>query len=449
MHDDRIVGGAPQTSELFQIAAAMSTKVHAHADTVSMPRASADAPAQAVFDSGMPLTDRRPSTASQALIQASMHQSPRTRQLRAMQAVADGAHQRRRQIAPVSHATPSAGGVAQLVKAEIRDEMPQEVKDALEFLNYVEAEFASITENTASAVEAQIAVLEKHAQSEFADVWKALIESIKTKLPAKVEAVDLDSKRIHSIWVEGEYATNEEFRHGIATRKGTKAAGWQNLIWVYKNARENDAGFEVVDRLKFRAVSIDDFGLKEVDFSATMALWEDRPDWVGKFMPILNILLAKKSYVAMSDIMRMIILFYSGGLYQDVKIELASPQAQFFDTPKVNTDKLQLVDDGPNTENWAMVAQAGCSMIDKIMKATLAQFPKPEKLEQMPENYSIDGKIGKSHVDLHENMGPWNQIGKHLGQADRIERVNDSLKLDNPRPLNSWLHAVNDNFAWD
>lgn len=323
--------------------------------------------------------------------------------------------------------------------------MPQDVKSAVEFLNFVES-FPSYAGDTALAVEREIAVLEN---SPFAEHCKALIDSIKQKLPAKVEAVDLESKRIHSIWVEGEYATNEEFRHGIATRKGTKAAGWQNLIWVYKNARENDAGFEVVDRLKFRAVSIDDFGLKEVDFSATMALWEDRPDWVGKFMPILDILLAKKSYVAMSDIMRMIILFYSGGLYQDVKIELASPQAQFFDTPKVNTDKLQLVDGGPNTENWAMVAQAGCGMIDKIMKATLAQFPKPEKLEQMPENYSIDGKIGQSHVDLHEDMGPWNQIGKHLGQADRIERVNDSLKLDNPRPLNSWADPVNDNFAWD
>jgi hypothetical protein len=225
--------------------------------------------------------------------------------------------------------------------------------------------------------------------------------------------------------------------------------GWQNLIWIYQSAKENEPQFQTVDKLMFRTVSIDDFGLKEVDFSATMSLWDDKPDWVESFMPILDILLEKKSYVAMSDIMRMIILYYSGGLYQDVKIELTSPEAQFFDTPKVNADKLQLVDGTTNAENWAMVAQAGCDMIDKIMRATLVQFPSLEKLRLMPENYSKGGKVGSSHVKLHENKGPWNQIEKHRDKADRISEVNDSLKLLNPRPVNSWADAADDGFNWD
>jgi len=84
-----------------------------------------------------------------------------------------------------------------------------------------------------------------------------------------------------------------------------------------------------------------------------MTMWKDKPAWVARFIPLLNLMLTKKSFVAMSDIMRMIILYYKGGLCQDVKIKLKTPNAQFFDEPLVNTDVLQLVDGGPNKENWA------------------------------------------------------------------------------------------------
>ena len=74
-------------------------------------------------------------------------------------------------------------------------------------------------------------------------------------------ALPEDNKNIHSIWVQGDYADNEELQTGIASRKGSKATGWQNLLWVYQSAQENPE-FDEVSKLAFHTVSIDDFGIR-------------------------------------------------------------------------------------------------------------------------------------------------------------------------------------------
>ncbi len=339
-----------------------------------------------------------------------------------------------------------SGKTVQLKKAELLDEMPKDVKQAIEFLNDIH-DLPSISDFGEIARE-QIELLEK---SDYAQHCKDLIAPIKKKLPQpKAPASPLKEKIIHSIWVQGNYRDNEELQDALETRKNSKAEGWKNLIWVYETEKkESPQEFSTIDDMVVRPVNVQGLDMQEVDFSQTMALWKDKPAWVLKFIPLLDLLFAKKSFVTMSDIMRMIILYYKGGLYQDVKIHLKTPNVEFFDQPLVNTDVLQLVDGGPNKENWAMIANAGCQMIEDIMEATLRQFPKPSKISTMPENYANDGQYSKAHVYLHDDKGPWNRIEAKSKSTDRISDVNPSLKLENPRPVNSWAHTDGVEFNWD
>jgi len=334
----------------------------------------------------------------------------------------------------------------QRVKATKLEGMPKPVTDAIDFLNYVE-DSPSYSGMTLDLVVAQLKVLEESA---YAEHCAGLIGTIKPKLPSqlpvKAEPTELTGRYIHGIWAEGDYSENEELAQAIETRKGSKAATWSNLIWVYRSAKEVTPG---LGGLVCAPIKLHGFDLREVDFSATIEAWDDRPEWVSRFLPLLEVLLSKKSYVTMSDIMRMIILYYKGGLYQDVKIHLQTPNAEFFDQPLVNVGKLQLVSGGSNMENWAMVAEAGCALIQEIMEATLEQFPSAEELERLPVNYSQGGKYSSAHKELHENLGPWNRIEKSLGKTDSMEEVNPSLGLKNPRPVNSWATTDDFDFNWD
>lgn len=306
-------------------------------------------------------------------------------------------------------------------------------------------EMKSIPQVYLNPIRKAIHELEKSGNTEHAK----LIQDAKKKLPP--DPTKLKSRYIHGIWVQGDYTENEELKEGMQTRKGTKAEQWENLIWVYQSLQESNASqFQQVDGMVCRSIKVDNMDMLEVDFKASMGLWKEKPDWVGKFLPLLDILLEKKSFVTMSDIMRMIILYYKGGLYQDVKIQLESPEAKFFDEPLVNVDKLQLVDEGSNKENWAMVAEAGCKMIEEIMSRTLSnRFPKAEVLKRLPVNYSNGGQYSQAHQELHEGKGPWPEIQKLVSKVDLMSVVNPDLVLKNPRPVNSWANTDRYVFDWD
>ncbi len=331
----------------------------------------------------------------------------------------------------------------QMTKAEIVSDMPKGIKEAVEFLNEYDGD-KKISDYILPVIIGQLELVEK---SEYAKHCAVLISEIRAKIPVekqqKDEPVPLHSKAIHGIWVQGDYTVDEEFRAGIETRKDSKAQEWVNLIWVYQSMEKMGE----LDSMAARKIVVDGVNLFEVDFKATITMWEDKPKWVEHFLPILDVLLEKKSFVTMSDIMRMIILYYKGGLYQDVKIQLTTKDARFFDEPMVNQNKLQLVDAG-HKENWAMVAEAGCEMISKIMTATLSQFPSVDMLETMPVNYSNQGQYSKAHKSLHENLGPWHGIERENDHTDTIGFVNPSLKLRNPRPVNSWANDDGVDFDW-
>lgn len=342
---------------------------------------------------------------------------------------------------------PRLSAVVQCEKVALVEGMPEEVQKAVEFLNYMEG--SPISRDVREMVVAQLEVVER---STYTDHCLPLTSAIRAALPSvPVEAVGpelapLKSRSVHGIWVQGEYQTNDEVIEGISTFEGVE--GWTNLIWVYERAAkaEGESASELPG-IVGGLVEVGGIPAHEVDFKATVAAWEDKPAWVESFLPILDVLLAKKSYVAMSDIMRMIILYYQGGLYADVKIQLATPEAKFFAEPLVEVDRLQLADGGSNTENWAMIAEAGCALIEEIMNATLARFPTPEQLARGPVNYQ-GGEYSKAHVALHEDFGPWNRIEAKRGKTNPMSAVNPDLSLSNPRPVNSWSNAVGEVFDW-
>lgn len=336
----------------------------------------------------------------------------------------------------------------QRVKAVILEDMPKDIKDTIELLNMMEPTESYGTDFMKSTLADGIKKLEKSAYREHC---KGLIDTIKPRIPLSYfqEAVALESHDIHSIWVQGDYEQDEETLMGVASREKSKATEWRNLIWVYSAAqKKNPQEFKAIDGMVCRPIELGKFKMLEVGFIETMQQIRDKPKWVERFLPLLEILLAKKSYVTMSDIMRMIILHYKGGLYMDVKIQLTTPDAQFFDEPLVNTGKLQLVQ-ADRKENWAMVAEAGCKMIEEIMEATLKIFPDEYGLERLPENYKNKGEYSQAHKTLHEQMGPWSQIDKRGDDTDSMSGVNPSLKLKNPRPVNSWAHDDGYDFNWD
>ena len=354
----------------------------------------------------------------------------------------------RQAIRAVGAASP--GAVVQLQKVDPLPEMQGKVRESVDILNMLHD-----SEVSASMVPIVVNALNTLESSEYKVHYAPLTGHFRNgKLPpsafeAKLPPVALGNKKIHSIWVQGDVSEGgEELRQGMESRKDSGAEDWLNLIWVYQDALQQEDSADI-QGMKCRPIVVHGVNLHQVDFKASMAAWAGRPDWVTRFLPLLDILLEKKSYVAMSDIMRMIILYYQGGLYQDVKIRLDGKNAKFFDEPLVNAGKLQLADGGANKENWAMVAEASCKMIEDIMEATLARFPSAAKLTSMPVNYANDGKYGKAHATLHENKGPWNQIEKFSGKTERIGEVNESLKLTNPRPVNSWADNDGVDFDWD
>lgn len=247
-------------------------------------------------------------------------------------------------------------------------------------------------------------------------------------------------KKMHSIWVQGDYQQNPEAMEGLKARQDEHLQGWVNMIWLYDTGR-GPHGFD--PSLQKKTIQVDSHGFVEVyerSFIDEMRAWKESgkmPKWVDAWMRILEVLRAKKSYITMSDLMRMIILYYEGGVYMDVKIKVNPGHADFKNKPMllINTANFYA------HENWAIMANAGCTMIEEIMIQALHQFPSIEELQQYPENYQQGkGVEGKMHVELHERRGVWNVIEKY--RNDHSYRT--SLGLTNPRPVNSWAQAYDD-----
>ena len=247
-------------------------------------------------------------------------------------------------------------------------------------------------------------------------------------------------KKMHSIWVQGDIRENKEAMDGIESRRGKDTEGWVDMVWLYNTGVK-------LDEYKPVPMVIDSAKIAPVmtrSFFHEMANWRESknmPEWVKNWLPILDILYEKKSFITMSDLMRMIILYCEGGVYLDVKIKVQNDKALFKECPMVKVNTANFYE----RENWAIMADAGCQMIQDMMVQAYKQFPKATALEEYPTNYSeearSDGKKreGKMHVDLHERLGVWNVI-------DRAERpgFSTSLVLHNPRPLNSWVEAYED-----
>lgn len=247
-------------------------------------------------------------------------------------------------------------------------------------------------------------------------------------------------KIMHSIWVQGDFNSNPEAVEGMKSRRGKDTEGWVDMIWLY------DTGV-ALDKYESQEIVIDSekvAPLMQRSFRSEMVRWENSgnmPEWVQKWLPILDILYKKKSFITMSDLMRMIILYYEGGVYLDVKIKVQPDKALFKERPMVMIDTANFY----SSENWAIMANAGCRMIEEMMIAAYLQFPKEDKLESYPPNYDDKARLegskreGKMHVELHEVLGVWNVI-------DRAGRpgFTTSLNLINPRPGNSWSDAYED-----
>lgn len=246
-------------------------------------------------------------------------------------------------------------------------------------------------------------------------------------------------KTMHSIWIQGDYRSNEEAQVGMATRQDMRKDGWVNMMWLYDSMKESKS-FDSGLLEQSLDLEVDPFrGVFERSFVDEMNTWKKQgtmPKWVERWLPILDILKAKKSYITMSDIMRMIVLYYEGGVYMDVKIKVNPGKSDFKTRPMllVNTANFYA------RENWAIMANAGCQIIEEIMIQALKQFPNVEQLSKYPENYQGEkGVEGKRHVELHERLGVWNVI-ERFGRNEYSE----TLSLTNPRPLNSWADPYED-----
>ncbi len=279
------------------------------------------------------------------------------------------------------------------------------------------------------------------------NLWVSAVELNHKKLGADQyvrmemlsEGTEEIPKKMHSVWVQGDYQENPEAQHGLATRKGTDSEDWVNMIWLYNSGEDDEEGF--APELQTESLKVD-FGkfpkVFERSFVDEMGRWKRRgtmPKWVDAWLPILEVLMAKKSYITMSDIMRMIILYYEGGVYMDVKIQVDT-KSDLTTAPKLLINTVNFYD----RENWAIMANTGCRMIEEIMTRTLAQFPNEEELSTYPENYSDgSGREGRTHAELHENRGVWNIIERY-----RQHSKETSLTLTNPRPVNSWTNTYDD-----
>jgi hypothetical protein len=187
----------------------------------------------------------------------------------------------------------------------------------------------------------------------------------------------------------------------------------------------------------------------QVNFRKTMAAWDDRPEWLTRYLDYLDAMLPKKAYVAMGDLMRMIVLWFMGGVYVDVKIQFVGTAKEFLQEPQVAPDRLMCVYSG-RMENWAMMSQPGCPMAEEILLKGLKRLPSLEKIGQMPVNWSHpSGKYSKAHAELHEDKSVWPilqmQYREHVVMFNEVE---PALQLHNPRELNSWENDDGVPFDW-
>ena len=295
--------------------------------------------------------------------------------------------------------------------------------------------------------------IEKHGSKakdvEAMDDELLLSDSLKPQTEDALEEDDgklpSNEQFIHSVSVQGmDYVESDsEFEAAMKTRPNDSK--WTNLIWAYeegdvldekKKSEVNQLGAEVDVELP------NDFTV--VNFKKTMEEWEEKPEWVEKLIPILDIMKSKKAWIAMSDIMRMIVLYYTGGLYLDLKIQLDTETVFFDSSPQVKMNQLLLA---KGNENWALIARSGCELISEIMEETTSRLEKvEEEIGNMPINYSKEDLTGKAvysqeHVNLHENYGAWNSIDKRRSDQsnDNVGAIPDKT-VENPRSVNSWAH---------
>lgn len=263
---------------------------------------------------------------------------------------------------------------------------------------------------------------------------------------APATMVRLRDRFVHRIWVEGDVSARRDFSVGLLSQPNVP--GWTNLLWVYRSMgpiRVYDIdGFPLVVRRRLYG-----FGHRvlEVDFRESVRRWDARPDWLTALVQYLDAMLPKKGYIAMGDIMRMVVLWIVGGVYVDVKIQFLGGAAKFFLRPRVSRDRLMCVSSGHGLENWAMISHRRCAMIATALQLTLdTRLPPLSVIAKMPVNWMY-GAYSKAHKELHENKGVWPVLQAKL--AHRIELFDHSLlTLRNPRPLNSWANDDGRDFDW-
>lgn len=362
-------------------------------------------------------------------LQDAANQSPQVQQLKALQ----------------RSATSEAAPIQAKLSAEALDGLSEEDEHAAKALDQLK-EMAEMMGGSISPD--MLAMVGDNARASLAQIkasvhkdrFTELIAWAEAILPAPKEEVGI-SKISHSMWVEGDYAGNEEVQTGMSSRKGGAIDGWKQIMWVYRREADEEAG------LKEIPVQVGGVDMVQKDFRAYLAqdaVREAYP-WLIDFIPILDILLEKKGYVAMGDLMRMIVLYLDGGLYTDVKAIVHQPDGDFFKDPKANKGGLHLA---PGKENWALVAERGSEMIETLLKEALGRLPSLEKLAEMPVNYK-DGQYSQAHKELHEDRSVFTSIDKRRGKAGAFGEIDESIGLENPRPVNSWAHTDGVKFNWD
>lgn len=298
-----------------------------------------------------------------------------------------------------------------------------------------------------------ISVLER--SDDMLDQMRA--ELARSNLPANAwrfappTMVPLESHCVHRIWITGN-PNNAELRQGVLSQP--RVPGWTNLLWIYDDPHPHTAR-----ALNGRALAvhrdINLFGQRVyvISFRETMLLWHDQPGWIRDCLRYLDAMLPKRAYVAMGDIIRMVVLWFMGGLYVDTKIlfdVLTAPR--FFRGPRIALNRLICASANGRMENWAMMCDAGCDVLREVLWLALYQrLPSIAKIQQMPVNWSHpSGRYSQAHVALHEAKSVWPILQtRYAEQILLLDQLHPPLLLRNPRPLNSWAEDDGVAFSWD
>ncbi|QMV14624.1 OTU domain-containing protein [Vibrio spartinae] len=323
--------------------------------------------------------------------------------------------------------------------------MPMNVKAAKEILDILTIFNGRLQSVFVDVAKEVVEVLT--ASSVSLDVeQKEKLKLIQDALALESSVIDMANRFIHYIWVQGNYNLNSEFKNAINCRADPQTdhiADWTNCVWVFES---NNISLVDCNGLKCSNQNAWERNFLEVDFVETMMAWTERPKWVDFFIDNMRIILDKKGFVAIGDIMRMIILYFRGGLYLDAKIIIDDERNDFFQHPKTTSDQLLCYQTSGRKENWSLLAAQGCPMIHEMMQECMQKYPHERVLRRLPVNYE-SGKYFTSHVDLHENFGPWRVISNGRYRTD-IMQAHNTLRLTNPRPQNSWENSTQDNFDW-